>query len=141
MKFKSLILGLLFSPMIAIGAAPSGIMYKDPNCGCCGAHAKYLRDAGFQIKEQPTANMSEIKQKYGTDKAASCHTIVMGGYAIEGHVPAAAIAKLFKEKPRVKGIAVPGMPANSPGMGDYQLGTIEVMMITKDGNVKSYGKF
>jgi hypothetical protein len=65
----------------------------------------------------------------------------MGGYAIEGHVPAAAIAKLFKEKPRVKGIAVPGMPANSPGMGDYQLGTIEVMMITKDGNVKSYGKF
>ncbi|WP_410498857.1 DUF411 domain-containing protein [Chitinibacter sp. S2-10] len=141
MKFKSLILSLLFSPMIAMAAAPSGVMYKDPNCGCCGSHAKYLRDAGFQIKEQPTANMSEIKQKYGTDKAASCHTIVMGGYAIEGHVPAAAITKLLKEKPTAKGIAVPGMPANSPGMGDYKPGTIEVMLIAKDGSVKSYGKF
>ncbi|WP_047391612.1 DUF411 domain-containing protein [Chitinibacter sp. ZOR0017] len=141
MKIKSLFLSFFFAPMIVLAAAPAGTMYKDPNCGCCGDHAKYLRNAGFQIKEQPTANMSEIKQNYGTDKAASCHTIVMGGYAIEGHVPTAAITKLLKEKPSAKGIAVPGMPANSPGMGDYKPGTIEVMLIAKDGSVKPYGKF
>ncbi len=141
MKLKQLMIVLLFAPTLALAASPAGTMYKDPNCGCCGEHAKYLRSAGFQIKEQPTANMSEVKQKYGTDQAASCHTIVMGGYAIEGHVPAAAITKLLKEKPNAKGIAVPGMPATSPGMGDYKPGTIAVVLIGKDGSVKPYGNF
>lgn len=141
MKLKQLITALLFTPTLALAAAPAGTMYKDPNCGCCGEHAKYLRDAGFQIKEQPSNNMSAIKQKYGTDAAPSCHTIVIGGYAVEGHVPAAAIRKLLKEKPNAKGIAVPGMPATSPGMGDYKPGTIAVVLIAKDGSVKPYGDF
>ncbi len=140
MQLKTLFSALLLAPALAL-AAPAGTMYKDPNCGCCGAHAQYLRTAGFEIKEQPTANMSEIKQQYGTDKAASCHTIVLGGYAIEGHVPAAAIEKLLKEKPNAKGIAVPGMPATSPGMGDYKVGTIEVVLIGKDGKITPYGLF
>ena len=141
MKFKQLFAVLLVAPTFAFAAAPAGTMYKDPHCGCCGEHAKYLRDAGFQIKEQTSDNMSAIKQQYGTDAAPSCHTIVIGGYAVEGHVPAAAITKLLKDKPNAKGIAVPGMPASSPGMGDYKLGTIAVVLIGKDGSVKPYGNF
>ncbi|MGL6042272.1 MAG: DUF411 domain-containing protein [Deefgea sp.] len=141
MKLNQLLMVLVFTPTLALAASPAGTMYKDPNCGCCGEHAQYLRNAGFKIVEQSTTNTSEIKQKHGTDQAASCHTIVMGGYAIEGHVPAAAITKLLKEKPKAKGISVPGMPATSPGMGDYKPGTIEVVLIAKDGSIKPYGKF
>ena len=141
MQFKSLLAALFFAPALALAAAPAGTLYKDPNCGCCGEHAKHLRAAGYQITEVPTGDMSKVKHQYGTDVAASCHTLVIGGYAVEGHVPAAAIAKLLKEKPNAKGISVPGMPANSPGMGDYKVGTIDVMLIGKDGSVKPYGRF
>ncbi|WP_410499047.1 DUF411 domain-containing protein [Chitinibacter sp. S2-10] len=141
MKFKLLMMSALFAPMLAMAATPAGVMYKDPNCGCCGEHAKHLRAAGFKIKEEARQDMSSIKQQYGTHVAASCHTLVMQGYAIEGHVPAAAIAKLLKDKPAAKGIAAPGMPAHSPGMGDYKPGTVDVVLIGKDGSVKPYGKF
>ncbi|WP_043647711.1 DUF411 domain-containing protein [Chitinilyticum litopenaei] len=139
---KNRILAVLATLVSAsVLAAPAGTMYKDPNCGCCGEHAKHLRAAGYSIKEEGRSDMPAIKQKYGTDKAASCHTLVIGGYAVEGHVPAAAIAKLLKEKPAAKGIAVPGMPANSPGMGEYKPGTIDVVLIARDGSVKPYGRF
>lgn len=141
MNFKVLLLTLMLSPTLVLAAAPAGTMYKDPYCGCCSEHAKYLREAGFQIQEQVRNDMSAIKHQYGTTAAASCHTIVMNGYAIEGHVPASAIKKLLKEKPNAKGIAVPGMPATSPGMGDYKLGTIPVILIGKDGSIKPYGNF
>lgn len=142
MTMKTRILAVLAALVSAsVLAAPAGTMYKDPNCGCCGEHAKHLRAAGYSIKEEGRSDMPAIKQQYGTDKAPSCHTLVIGGYAVEGHVPAAAIAKLLKEKPAAKGIAVPGMPANSPGMGEYKPGTIEVVLLTKDGSVKPYGKF
>ncbi|QKJ67236.1 DUF411 domain-containing protein [Deefgea piscis] len=141
MSLKAILSAVLFAPTLALAALPAGTMYKDPYCGCCGEHAKYLRNAGFDIKEVVRQDMQSVKQQYGTDIAQSCHTIVMQGYAIEGHVPANAIRKLLKEKPNAKGITVSGMPATSPGMGDYKVGTIAVEIIGKDGSLKPYGKF
>ncbi|WP_077926231.1 DUF411 domain-containing protein, partial [Wohlfahrtiimonas larvae] len=96
---------------------PEMTLYKDPNCGCCTAHADYLKENGFKVTMIDHPNIVEIKQQYGTLRGASCHTIVMDGYVIEGHVPVASIKKLWAEQPDIKGIALPGMPYNSPGMG------------------------
>ena len=92
-------------------------MYKNPNCGCCGAWAKHMRDAGFTVQEQPRDDMGVIKAKYGvSDKLASCHTAIVEGYVIEGHVPASDVQRLLKERPAVVGLTAPGMPMQSPGM-------------------------
>ncbi|XZG71113.1 DUF411 domain-containing protein [Chitinibacteraceae bacterium HSL-7] len=131
----------LAATAVAQAAPLQGTMFKSPTCGCCGAHAEYLRANGIAVTEKITGDTDAIKKAYGTSVAPSCHTIVIGGYAVEGHVPAAAIAKLLKEKPAAKGIAVPGMPADSPGMGDYKPGTIEVVLIGRDGSVKPYGTY
>lgn len=114
---------------------PAMTMYKDPNCGCCTAHGEYLRDNGVNITMINHPNIVEIKQKYGTLEGASCHTIVMDKYAIEGHVPIASIKKLWNEKPDIKGITVPGMPYNSPGMGPELKGSLTIMKVNNDNSV------
>lgn len=129
---------LLFSTNIALANTnefPEMTLYKDPNCGCCTAHADYLKDNGFKITMVDHPNIVEIKQKYGTLQGASCHTIVMDGYVIEGHVPVASIKKLWDEQPDIKGIALPGMPYNSPGMGPEKKGSLKIMTVDNNGNV------
>ena len=102
------------------GQAPPVVeVYKDPSCGCCAKWVAHLEAAGFTTKvtEMPNAKLAEFKTTHGVPQAArSCHTGLVGGYAIEGHVPAADIHRLLKEKPAVVGLAVPGMPIGSPGM-------------------------
>lgn len=114
---------------------PEMTLYKDPNCGCCTAHADYLKENGFKVKMVDHPNIVEIKQKYGTLQGASCHTIVMDGYVIEGHVPVASIKKLWAEQPDIKGIALPGMPYNSPGMGPEKKGSLKIMQVSNDNSV------
>lgn len=129
---------LLFSTNIALANTnefPEMTLYKDPNCGCCTAHAEYLKENGFKVKMMDHPNIVEIKQKYGTLQGASCHTIVMDGYVIEGHVPVASIKKLWDEQPDIKGIALPGMPYNSPGMGPEKKGSLKIMTVDNNGNV------
>lgn len=93
------------------------VVHKDPNCGCCGAWAGHMRDSGFAVKVIENRDMTSLKQRLGVpEKLASCHTAEVGGYILEGHVPARAVKRLLAEKPKVKGLAVPGMPAGSPGM-------------------------
>lgn len=92
-------------------------VYKDPSCGCCGAWVAHLTAAGFKTVVDDSADMAAIKAKYGVpDDLTSCHTGVVDGYAIEGHVPAADIKRLLKARTKGAGLAVPGMPVNSPGM-------------------------
>jgi hypothetical protein len=92
-------------------------MYVNPQCSCCEGHAKYLREHGFMVTMIPTRNMSQIKRQHGVpENLEGCHTIVIGGYVVEGHVPAATINKLLSEHPDIKGISLPGMPEGSPGM-------------------------
>lgn len=114
---------------------PEMTMYKDPNCGCCTAHGEYLQKQGVKIKMVNHPNIVEIKKQYGTLQGASCHTIVMDKYAIEGHVPIASIKKLWTEKPNIKGIALPGMPYNSPGMGPEKKGSLQIMQVNNDQSI------
>lgn len=93
-------------------------VYRDPNCGCCEAWAEIARKAGYDVTVVDHSDMAAIKRQHGVPaELASCHTTVVGGYAIEGHVPLAAVARLLEERPSgTKGVAVPGMPRGSPGM-------------------------
>jgi hypothetical protein len=106
-------------------------LYKSPQCGCCEEYVKYLGDNGFMVKAINSNDMSAIKQRYGSSELASCHTMRISGkqgqeYTVEGHVPVAAIKKLLAQQPKITGISVPGMPANSPGMGPEVKGTLKV---------------
>lgn len=98
-------------------AKPEMTVYKDPNCRCCTAWIDHLRSNGFTVHAKDTADMNDIKTGLGVPAALwSCHTGVVGKYVIEGHVPAADITRLLRKKAKVTGLAVPGMPAGSPGM-------------------------
>lgn len=109
-----------FVTMQAQKAAPPTVeVYKSPTCGCCSQWVEHLRAAGFTVRstDLPDAALDQLKDKSAVPaQARSCHTALVGGYAIEGHVPAADVKRLLAEKPAVAGIAVPGMPLGSPGM-------------------------
>lgn len=93
------------------------LVYKDPNCGCCHNWVEIMRAGGFEVSVRDTGDMASIKTRYQVGRQlASCHTALVGGYVVEGHVPADVIRKLLSDKPKVLGIAVPGMPVGSPGM-------------------------
>ena len=92
-------------------------VYKDPDCGCCKAWVEYMTKHGYRVDAKDTRDIATIKSNLGVPTALqSCHTALVGGYIIEGHVPAEDITRLLKQKPRIAGLAVPGMPAGSPGM-------------------------
>jgi len=93
------------------------VVYRSPTCGCCGKWLEHLRHHHFNVVDHITDDMDGIKRQYGVPQnLASCHTAIVEGYVIEGHVPAADIQKLLAEKPPLKGLAVPGMVTGSPGM-------------------------
>lgn len=97
-------------------------VYRSPTCGCCGKWIEHAEAAGFTVKDEVTEDMTAIKAKYGVPQnLTSCHTTVVGGYVIEGHVPTKDVQRLLALQPDIAGIAVPGMPIGSPGMesGDY----------------------
>src|SRR5919201_214357 len=92
-------------------------VFKDPNCGCCKNWIQYLRQHGFDVVSRDTSDLSGVKlTAHVPTKLQSCHTAFVNGYVVEGHVPAADIERLLRERPKVAGLAVPGMPAGSPGM-------------------------
>lgn len=101
-------------------AAATLEVFKTPWCGCCGAWIEHVRAAGFTVNVTEVEDIAAVSKKHGVpDKLRSCHSSRAGKYVIEGHVPAADIKRLLKEKPDAIGIAVPGMPAGSPGMDHH----------------------
>ena len=121
-------------------------VYKDPSCGCCALWVKHLEAAGFtaKITEMPNAKLAEFKTSHGIPQAArSCHTGVVGGYVLEGHVPAAEVQKLLKDKPAVVGLAVPGMPIGSPGMevNGMKPAAYDVVSFDKQGATKVFASY
>lgn len=109
-------------------------VYRDPNCGCCKEWISHLRDNGFSVNDHVEPNMSAVKQRLGVaPRLASCHTGVIGGKFVEGHVPAEQI-QLLAKRPDLRGLAVPGMPMGSPGMemGDHK-DAYQVIGLTRDG--------
>jgi|UPI0003792476 hypothetical protein len=116
-------------------------MYKSPNCDCCGAWAKHMEQAGFTVVEKKRDDMDVIKSKYGvSERLASCHTALIDGYVIEGHVPAEDVIRLLKERPAVVGLTAPGMPMQSPGMQKPGLPprAYDVLSFTTNGETHVY---
>ncbi|KGJ03362.1 Uncharacterized conserved protein [Paracoccus halophilus] len=103
-------------------------LHKDPYCGCCTAWADLAAEAGYQVTTVETEDIAATKLEAGVPEAFwSCHTTRIGGYVIEGHVPLDAVARLLETRPDISGIAVPGMPAGSPGMGDDPAASYDVV--------------
>lgn len=136
--------GIALTSSAAFAAtAPAPLeVWKDPSCGCCKDWVTHLEASGFQVRVHDTGN-NGVRAQLGIDrKYGSCHTAVVGGYAIEGHVPAAEIHRLLKEKPKARGLAVPGMPVGTPGMdGPVYNGrkdSFDVLLLAHDGSAKVY---
>lgn len=125
----------LMSSHAAAEEMVNATLYKNPSCACCDAYADYLRSNGFKVSVVEHPNMSQIKQKYGVRKnLEGCHTTVIGGYIVEGHVPVTPIKRLLAEKPAIKGISLPDMPQGSPGMTGDKEGPFEILSITGDND-------
>jgi|SRR5688572_3251735 len=125
----------------ALSREPVITVYRDPNCGCCSKWIEHLIKHGFRVKDNKSDEMSEVKRGLGVpDSMESCHTGVVNGYVIEGHVPAADIQRLLKEKPKVAGLAVPGMPMGSPGMEGPRTDRYDVLSFDKSGKTSVYAK-
>lgn len=142
---KRTIIGLVAFAIAATSTAAHAAqltVHKSPYCGCCQKWIEHVEKHGFQVKMVETENMAAVKQRLGVpDSMASCHTTEAGGYFIEGHVPAADIRKLLKEKPKAAGIAVPGMPLGSPGMeAGGQRQPYSTMLVSKAGKATIYAR-
>ena len=96
---------------------PEIAVYKTPTCGCCSLWVDHMKEAGFKVTTTDLNDLHPIKNHFGVSHdIESCHTAIVGGYVVEGHVPADVVQKMLEEKPDIAGIAVPGMPIGSPGM-------------------------
>jgi hypothetical protein len=132
-----LVFGITSSPVSAAEMTPA-TLYKNPQCGCCEGYADYLRQNGFKVTVKPTHDLSLIKRKYGVaEKFEGCHTTIVGGYVVEGHVPLKTLNKLLTEKPKIKGISLPGMPQGSPGMMGQKTAPFAIFELT-EGAPKVY---
>ncbi|MFT7053221.1 MAG: hypothetical protein ACJAU1_000774, partial [Psychromonas sp.] len=140
-KFKTLLITLFLFAGSAFAAEMT--LYKSPYCGCCKAWAKHVEQAGFEVTVIEQANNNQLHKAHGiTRNLASCHTATIEGYVIEGHVPVSDIQRLLKQKPAITGLAVPGMPASSPGM-DVPGNTdpYQVIAFRKDGKMSVYNEY
>jgi hypothetical protein len=116
-----LIGALVWLPKENQAGTPVITVYKSPTCGCCAKWIDHMENAGFKVITHNRQEMGQIKEEHGVEyKLRSCHTAIVEDYVLEGHVPAGDVRRLLKERPAVDGLAVPGMPAGSPGMeGEY----------------------
>src|SRR5690606_29533629 len=127
-----------FAALLAVA-----LVYKDPYCGCCNAWIEHMRQAGFQVEARNENDMGPVKARAGVPRGkGSCPTAVVGGYFIEGQVPAADVKRLLAARPDAKGLLLPGMPMGSPGMempdGSTQPYTVE--LVAHDGSTTPYAR-
>ena len=129
----------------ALAQAVTVEVWKDPNCGCCHLWVEHLQAQGFKVQVRDVGNTAARKRLGMPEKLGSCHTATVGGYVIEGHVPAADIRRLLKERPVALGLSVPGMPIGSPGMDgpEYQgrKDAYDVLLVQKDGSTRSFQRY
>lgn len=141
--------GALSPIALAQGSAkPLAEVWKTPTCGCCKDWVKHLTANGFDVKTHDVSDAAKtaLRTKLGmAEKYGSCHTALIGGYVVEGHVPAQDIYKLLKEQPRAIGLSVPGMPIGSPGMDDPVYGgrkdAYAVLLVLRDGSHSVFQKY
>jgi hypothetical protein len=152
---RQLVLALLALPALAsapalVQSAPAAVpavieVWKSPTCGCCNDWIKHLEASGFRVQATHVADARLVRARLGMPaQFGSCHTALVGGYVVEGHVPAREIKRLLREKPAALGIAVPGMPIGSPGMdGPEYRGVVEpydVLLVHADGRASVFAR-
>lgn len=128
---------LLFFPALSAHALAEvplaelhAVVYKSPTCGCCTSYVEFLRKHGVTVETRDVddASLMQVKTENGVPYGAeSCHTVLLDGYVVEGHVPLAALEKLLKERPEIDGVSIPGMPTGVPGMPGPASGPLEVI--------------
>lgn len=124
----------LVLPLPVLAAPSQATLYKNPQCSCCEGYAAYLRRNGFAVDVKPTNDLAEISQNAGVSaKYQGCHTMFVGGYVVDGHVPVNVVRKLLSERPPIAGITLPGMPTGSPGMTGPKTQKFVIYAVTKDG--------
>jgi len=124
----------------AAGELPLVRVWKAPTCGCCGDWVEHIRAAGFPVEVHDVQTLTAVKEEHGISaEHRSCHTATVGGYVVEGHVPADLIRRMIEERPEIRGLAVPGMPVGSPGMevGDRK-DPYDVLALLTGGSVVVY---
>ena len=125
--------------LLAVTSGPRMLIYKSPTCGCCTKWVDHVKAAAFTPVVKDLDDVTGIKKNNGVPEALwSCHTALVEGYVIEGHVPADLIKKILAEKPKLVGLAVPGMPQGSPGMETGRKDTYQVMAWEKGGKTRVY---
>jgi hypothetical protein len=142
------LMGALMLPLAGMAATPKGIdmeVWKDPSCGCCKDWIALMEQAGFSVRVSDTGNKGVRAQLGLPASLGSCHTARVGGYVVEGHVPAREIKRLLRDKPDALGLTVPGMKVGSPGMdGPAYKGRkdpYEVLLVRRDGSTSVYQSY
>jgi hypothetical protein len=131
---------LMILPLTAAG--PQVAVFKLRTCSCCAKWIEHLKANGFEVTVQEVDSTAEYETKYGVpQQLRSCHTAVVDGYTIEGHVPAQEIQRLLKERPNAKGLAVPGMPLGSPGMEAPKSQAYSVILFDSEGHTSEYQRY
>jgi len=143
LPIKPLLVAFLFPMASNVIAEEDGVVYRSPSCSCCGLWIEHIKQNHITVKEIMTNNLQDIKASYGVNPGlTSCHTAIIGGYVIEGHVPATDIKKLLETKPDHAGLAVPRMPVGTPGM---EMGgkkdPYDVISFDKNGNTKVFARY
>lgn len=130
-------IGLAFQSRTS--AAEELVVYKDPDCGCCDKWVDHMREHGFEVQAFDTTELRRIKLSHGIPPALhSCHTALVDGYVVEGHVPADLVSRLLRERPDVRGLAVPGMPLGSPGMEAPVSEPYDILSFQADGGTRVF---
>jgi hypothetical protein len=142
------VMGIVLLAALAVGCtrAPAGetevIVYKSATCGCCTSWIRHLEASGFAVKAHNVSDLAHIKRQNGVSPhLGSCHTALVGGYVVEGHVPARDIERLLAERPAVTGLAVPGMPMGSPGMEGSRRDPYNVYTFDQAGKTAVYARY
>lgn len=136
---KQVLLSLALLAVSVVATATEISVYKSPTCGCCSKWVRHLEANGFSVKSYDVKDVNSYKDRYGVPVSlGACHTAIVDGYVVEGHVPAADIRRLLAERPAIKGIAVPGMPAGSPGMEGPVTEKYDVLSFDAKGGIKTF---
>jgi hypothetical protein len=142
--FKTSPLIIAFSLFAAIPLAQAAErveVFKSPYCGCCEKWVEHMRKAGFDVVTKDVNDVPAARKLTGMpERFGSCHTAKVGGYVVEGHVPAADVQRLLKEKPKAVGLAAPGMPQGSPGMETNHPQPYDTLLVQADGSYKVFAK-
>lgn len=145
MSFKQLTGALAFLAVLQAPIDAAGrkmMVYKTATCGCCSKWVEHMKVNGFDVSVTNVPSTAEYRRQQGVpDRLQSCHTAVINGYTIEGHVPAADVKRLLKERPAAIGLSVPGMPMGSPGMEGARRDAFSVILLGKNGNVSIYRNY